>query len=434
MGWYWVIFVLSFISGFIPSTRALSKKLDDNEDNNEDDNKDITITYSDTETESNEETDDTDKIIKQSFGFNFRFSIILWVIIAGLTIVLIIFIIWVLYIPSKSNTKNKTTTSFNEEDEYISFRARMNEIIEGKSYDDQFDELKYYQQILDPSNDVVEHSHLCESDSYGITPFDYSCLSSLTYAKNTLSLNSNKYKHITNYLCNKGWKSITINDNGLLHYLVGYNDILNVNVIGFRGTDSKSDGIYDLKLFAESSIPTMSVSVFPVFTKQVLSKISYILSLFGSKAFPSTAYDLVRIAKDVVLDETKKKPQQQFVLIGHSLGGGIANIVGNELGIVSFGISPPGTYLGSKGLNFKKKNSTLLTRAVIPERDPIAALGINGGLQMSIPCYEHSRDCHGINNSICMIGILCKHYEQEIIDMCSDKWNDWKFNYPNKNK
>ncbi|EMS14920.1 hypothetical protein KM1_308130 [Entamoeba histolytica HM-3:IMSS] len=73
---------------------------------------------------------------------------------------------------------------FEEENEYISFRARMKEIYEGISYDDEMNEEMYYRTENNGLNKVYEHSHLCESDSYGITPLEYACLSNLAYADN----------------------------------------------------------------------------------------------------------------------------------------------------------------------------------------------------------------------------------------------------------
>ncbi|EMS14919.1 hypothetical protein KM1_308020 [Entamoeba histolytica HM-3:IMSS] len=128
-----------------------------------------------------------------------------------------------------------------------------------------------------------------------------------------------------------------------------------------------------------------------------------------------------------------KASNKQYIVTGHSLGGGLANIVGSELGIVSFGISPPGTYLGAKAQKLKKKDIRLFARAVIPDRDIVASLGVEGGLQMSIPCYEHGFGCHSIDNSVCMIGSLCHYNENENIkNICSMKWDDWKLGFDAK--
>ncbi|GAB1219408.1 hypothetical protein ENUP19_0029G0003 [Entamoeba nuttalli] len=444
IGWYWLIFIFSFISGAIPSIRELSKKPKDDED----EYYDGTIKYSDTESietenyeerenpkkESNEETENkVMKVLKGSCGFNFRRSSIPLQTLSVLLIVAIIVGLIVYKIKSKKSSSSPKKSMFEEENEYISFRARMKEIYEGISYDDEMNEGMYYRTENNDPNKVYEHSHLCESDSYGITPFEYACFSNFAYAD---SVNDPKYANINNYLTKgKGWE-ITIaekkkgdnKEDPVLHYLVAKKT--DITVFGFRGSKLNSDWVYDFKLFTESALPSLSVSIFPVFTNQALLKISYILSLFGSKAFPKSDYDLLDIAKGVVESEMKNAPKKPYIVTGHSLGGGLANIVGSELGIVSFGISPPGTYLGAKARGLKKKDIRLFARAVIPDRDPVASLGVDGGLQMPIPCYERGFDCHSIDNSVCMIGALC-HYNENgnIKNICSKKWDDWKVGF-----
>ncbi|GAB1219151.1 hypothetical protein ENUP19_0015G0010 [Entamoeba nuttalli] len=453
IGYYVLIFIISLISGAIPSIRALSKKPKDDED----EYYDGTITYSDTESietendeetenpkkESNEETEDNwHNVLKDSCGFNVKFSFALLILMVSLIVAIIIGLI---VLKGKTNHSDSSSSTpkksmFEEENEYISFRARMKEIYEGISYDDEINKGMYYRTENNDQNKVYEHSHLCETDSYGITPFEYACLSNLAYAKNE---QDTEYANIKGYLEGKGWainiyekKKGDNKEDPVLHYLIAKKK--DITVIGFRGSYEFSDWIYDFKLFTESALPSLSVSIFPVFTNQALLKLSYILSLFGSNAFPISGYDLVDTAKEVVESEMKKDVKDEmskasnkpYIVTGHSLGGGIANIVGSELGIVSFGISPPGTYLGAKARGLKKKDIRLFARAVIPDRDPIASLGVDGGLQMPIPCYERGFGCHYIDNSVCMIGALCRYNGiQNIKNKCSKKWDDWKVGF-----
>ena len=67
----------------------------------------------------------------------------------------------------------------------------------------------------------------------------------------------------------------------------------------------------------------------------------------------------------------------------------------------------------------------ILTRSLIPERDPVASLGINGGMQMEIPCYVESFSCHSLDNTICMMGFLCKNEQLKMF--CEEKWNEWQY-------
>ncbi|EDR27315.1 hypothetical protein EDI_333120 [Entamoeba dispar SAW760] len=152
----------------------------------------------------------------------------------------------------------------------------------------------------------------------------------------------------------KGW-SIKFYVEEIMHYLVANNSKIGVKVIAFRGTNSVSDLLDDIQLFTESIIPQTSVIITQFFTKQSMTKLSNFLSIFGSKALPRTPFYLVTIAKKIVERHQKMEPKIPIILTGHSLGGGIANIVGSDMSLVSLGISPPGTYLGRKSLELKQK-------------------------------------------------------------------------------
>ncbi|GAB1219134.1 hypothetical protein ENUP19_0014G0026 [Entamoeba nuttalli] len=391
------------------------------------------------------------------FGFDYNSSIILLIVLIVIVIITIFVIVGMVFILPKIKTKFKgdnTKKGIKNYEPSFDLAQELNGFIDGISYDYFFDEY-YYQQPSKITSNTRGHSHLCSNDPYGITPAEYGYFSYLAYNKPVIKLQKhyqgnflkkddelvfykendenerNKYELLSQYLKDKGWSFQYHNKNGL-YYIIGTKvckedktdkEQNKVKVIAFKGTNSLSDGLYDIQLFAESAFPTISVTVFPVFTKQTLSRISYGLSFFGTKAFEKDEPTLLGTAKKIVKEEMKDGIP--LVVTGHSLGGGIANIVGTEYGLSSFGISPPGTFLGSKGLGLKKKDVTVLARAVIPDRDPVAALGIDGGLQIRIPCNANSLKCHGIHNSVCMIGELC--IDKSMIKLCNKTWLSWGF-------
>ncbi|KAL7713159.1 Fungal lipase-type domain-containing protein [Entamoeba marina] len=284
----------------------------------------------------------------------------------------------------------------------------------------------YYKSAANISDDVLQYSHLCANDPYGISMQEYGYLSYMAYARSNTE--NDAYSFISSLLQNKGWNLSYHVEQSSLYYLIAENNLLDVNVIAFRGTYSLVDCIHDLQLFLESALPELSVSIFPVFTEQVLSWISYVVSYFGSQAFPRGSLYMIDIAKNVVENEIRST-SRSVVLCGHSLGGGIANIIGSDVELNNIGISPPGIYLGRRSLGLSKQNLMSLTRAIVPERDPVAALGTSAGSTFTIPCYTNSAKCHDLQNSLCMIGALC--HVSEMLPLCVGEWKDWKFDYTN---
>ncbi|EDR29580.1 hypothetical protein, conserved [Entamoeba dispar SAW760] len=318
-------------------------------------------------------------------------------------------------VPSNNlNNINNLNLSYNYQYSSIS----DNELITLSENETDYNvsDIEQYNQEEGIKNTPISKSYLCSKDSYGITKKEYSCLSALAYAKDLNE--SDDTKKYYNYLQKKSW-NIKLHVKGTLHYLVGYNKKNNVKVIAFRGTYSFKDCIYDIQLFTESSVPTLAAIV-PYFTKQTLSKVSYALSFVGSKL---TTHELIELAENVVKEETINNSEIPIILTGHSLGGGMANILGSKMGLVSFGVSPPGTYLGRKSFEMNQKDITKYAQAIIPERDLVSSLGMSGGSQIHIPCYEHTLDCHGIDNSICVIGALC--HDTELSSLCHEKWKKW---------
>ncbi|EMD46753.1 Hypothetical protein EHI5A_201680 [Entamoeba histolytica KU27] len=450
---YWILFVVSSVFiGLIYVIKELRECIENAEKKHTSNNTSV----NDTNTPTNKRTDnDTSSKTKQKkskkkidglFGFDFEYSTLLLIILIFIVCLSLPIVKIIRVICKEKSPDTETPSIINESSQkYYYFANEMD-----YSYND-FDYANSYitKSSQSPLTDIVRtHSHLCSVDSYGITPIEYAyfCImaksnvtnlegcetnsqdpssskpSCCSKSKNKLSESEKKLEEQRLVKCNlekKGWK-IKICEKNELHYVITNKKIneIPIKVITFRGSQSFSDFVYDIQLFSESIFPSLSTPFFPFFTKKTLIKISKFLSYFGTKALPGSDQFLLGFAKEVVMEELKDKNNPNVVLAGHSLGGGMANILGGELGLMSFGISPPGTYLASKNFGTKKKDIPVVARAIVPEKDPIAALGEDGGLQMSIPCDKHLFSCHSIKTSLCMIGKLCS--DNETKDICSE--------------
>ncbi|EKE41385.1 hypothetical protein ENU1_057650 [Entamoeba nuttalli P19] len=454
MIWYWILFGASIL--FIGSIYAI-KELREGLENSEKKPTTNNTSVNDTNTPTNKHIDiytssktkqkKSKKEIDGLFGFDFEYSTLILIILIVIVCLSLPIVKIIRFASKEKSPDTETPSMINERSQkYYYFANEMD------YSDNDFDYANPYitKNSQSPlTNDVRSHSHLCSVDSYGITPIEYAyfCImakanvtnlegcetnsqdrssskpSCCSKSDNKLPKSEKEQEEQRLVKCNlekKGWE-IKIYAKNELHYVITNKKIngIPIKVITFRGSQSFSDFVYDIQLFSESIFPTLSTPFFPFFTKKTLLKISKFLSYFGTKALPGSDQYLLGLAKEVVMEELKDKNNPNVVLAGHSLGGGIANILGGEFGLMSFGISPPGTYLASKNFGTKKKDVPVVARAIIPEKDPIAALGEDGGLQMSIPCDKHLFSCHSIKSSLCMIGKLCS--DNEIENICSEK-------------
>ncbi|EMS17992.1 Lipase [Entamoeba histolytica HM-3:IMSS] len=377
MFYYCLLFTISIISCFIHCIHQLRNSQENNQDGCEE-----------------------QQATNFHFDYKFYYSEILHIILLCTVIVSVLIL-------------QQTITNNNKNEQY-----NMNNYITKMIYNELNDET----EIERLRNDIFEQSHLCGRDVFGIKPIEYSCLSYLAYSPKMNDINQTKI--ITEYLKKRFWEVEKQHNDTVLTYVLGYNSKNKIKVISFKGTDSPNDLISDIKLFGEVVFPAFFVKFIPIYNEETIQKVSYVMSLFGSQAFPTHYDNIINIAKNVV--KKYNETTIPIVLTGHSLGGAIANIVGSDLGLSTFGISTPGIYSGTKNFGIKKKSVNTFTRTLIPENDFISSMGRHGGEQINLPCYEHFWKCHGIKNTLCAISVLC--HEKEMHSLCKEEWNKWNFN------
>ncbi|KAG2817707.1 hypothetical protein PC118_g13588 [Phytophthora cactorum] len=121
-----------------------------------------------------------------------------------------------------------------------------------------------------------------------------------------------------------------------------------------------------------------------------------------------------------LLDYVTSRTDRKVVLTGHSMGGGIARLVGSIVGTPSVTFSPPGFvqsysklihHIG--GMSMKVDRTSLHHRnfAVVPEYDPITMIDAQAGMTQKISCdtphLSMQLSCHMLEGTICNLVEHC---------------------------
>uniref|UniRef100_K3WLR8 Fungal lipase-type domain-containing protein n=1 Tax=Globisporangium ultimum (strain ATCC 200006 / CBS 805.95 / DAOM BR144) TaxID=431595 RepID=K3WLR8_GLOUD len=200
-----------------------------------------------------------------------------------------------------------------------------------------------------------------------------------------------------------------------LDFFETYFPSLNTSVISVRGTDiwRFTDFIEDVKMFFEPVVFAILSAIFPtiriwpdVTFSTLIELYSELIALCGLQHESWYYHELLEYVNSI--------QDRDVLLTGHSMGGGIARLVGSIVEKQSITFSPPGfvqSYsklvhdIGGTTIKVNRANLHHLSVAVVPEYDPVTMIDAQAGLIQKISCdtphLSMQLSCHMLEGTVC---------------------------------
>lgn len=172
----------------------------------------------------------------------------------------------------------------------------------------------------------------------------------------------------------------------------------NLSVVGVRGTLLLVDFIQDFFIWKEIALLQFS-SFFGPFVaywpESMTTLLIEIVSFVEKTIEDETAYytPLEEYIKSI-------KSKRNVIMTGHSLGGGIVNIVGARQDVQSIAFSPPGVYFSRQKLGLQSSSVNRLSVNVIPDKDIVTKIDRNLGFIQNIDCDGMFAACHSLQRTV----------------------------------
>jgi len=190
-----------------------------------------------------------------------------------------------------------------------------------------------------------------------------------------------------------------------------------ITILSIKGTSYRKDIYLDVQLYFSSVLLNILSSFSVLTTKDSLSFgfIEYSLSIPYRVFF-----------RYLIIDEYLKEMQKAFIeneytffknviIVGHSLGGGLAKIFGKIMNKKAISLSGPGTNAFHSLWDYggSSENFEISAIDLVPDMDLVPRVEVSGGTIYRIICKKGFPNCHSKHFSFCEVLIMCRHPNYE---------------------
>ena len=173
-----------------------------------------------------------------------------------------------------------------------------------------------------------------------------------------------------------------------------------VHIIGIRGSVSAGEWFEYLKLWSEVISYQLTSEALPVQRFPLSFVTSYVsASSFLERILHHNRPDYsLKSIESYIKKKNLNSKGDNVILTGHSLGGGLAKIIGSRQKIQAVSFSSPGEVCISKKMGFSLEDLQRYTTSVVSRNDLVTWVDHHGGLVQFIGRKASQHDqCHAVN-------------------------------------
>ena len=219
--------------------------------------------------------------------------------------------------------------------------------------------------------------------------------------------------------------------------MIQYNVINNVTdtvltILSIKGTTFNKDIYLDAQLFISSVLMTL-LNTFSIITQKDLFSFKI---MEYSLSIPYRIFFKYLIVDDYLskLKEGYLKNEYKFydnvIIVGHSLGGGLAKLFGRMVKKQAVSLSGPGINAFHSLWNYEGESENFEISAIdlVPDRDLVPRVEVSGGTVYRIICKFGAFGCHSKANSLCEVLIMCNspNYKEYCIKVAGLNYEEIK--------
>lgn len=185
------------------------------------------------------------------------------------------------------------------------------------------------------------------------------------------------------------------------------------HVVAVKGTSTIMDALVDTNLFATVQVLQAFSQWMPVLTVLPRLVIQWMLQHIHLHTAQQFEQRIRNNLIDTIKTFVEEHPDDYFVLTGHSLGGGFAQIAAARLTLPAVVWSAPGTVYSAKRFGIEVQALKQNVVSVMPDHDAVPRVDLQGGMLQLIECRlkdgteGNAMKCHSLLKTACEVWRVC---------------------------